>query len=153
MWRKNFGTEEFLVTTDQAKLDVEVIHRFLATESYWARGIPRATLESSLRHSLCFGIFHQDQQVGFARVISDHATLAYVADVFVLPAFRGRGLSKWLMECVSSHPDLQKLRRWILVTQDAHGLYKKFGFRELAHPERFMERHNSDVYAHRPGPS
>lgn len=145
-WRKTIRGEEFLVTTDRERLNLEAIHSFLAAHSEWARGIPRAALEKSIRHSLCFGLFQGDQQIGFARVISDLATIAYLGDVYVLPAFRGRGLSKWLMECVSSHPDLQNLRRWILVTDDAHGLYQKYGFTQLAHPESFMERHNPDVY-------
>lgn len=123
-----------------------MVHDFLAQQSYWARGIPRIILEKSIRNSLCFGLFHASRQIGFARVISDFATIAYLGDVFVLPEFRGRGLSKWLMECVSSHPGLENLRRWILVTGDAHGLYERFGFAQLAHPENFMERRNPDVY-------
>ncbi|MGB6781183.1 MAG: GNAT family N-acetyltransferase [Terracidiphilus sp.] len=134
------------MTTDRRRLDIEVVHGFLALHSYWASGIPRTTLEESIRNSLCFGLFHSTEQIGFARVISDFATFAYLGDVFVAPGFRGRGLSKWLLECVCSHPGLKDLRRWILVTGDAHGLYTKFGFTQLAHPENFMERHNPDVY-------
>jgi GNAT superfamily N-acetyltransferase len=118
----------------------------LSEHSYWARSIPRETFEKSVRNSLCFGLFHGNRQVGFARVISDYATLAYLADVFILPAYRGRGLAKWLTECIVSHPDLQNLRRWILVTQDAHGLYRKCGFTPLARPESYMEMHNPGVY-------
>lgn len=135
----------FTVTCDPAKLDHSVVADFLAS-SYWAKGIPPATVEKSLANSLCFALLDGDRQIGFARVISDHATIAYLADVFVLPEYRGRGLSKWLMECIISHSELQGLRRWILATRDAHGLYEKFGFTLLKRPEIFMERHNPTVY-------
>lgn len=137
--------DSFTVTTDPARLDLAVIHGFLAS-SYWAKGIPLPTVERSLRHSLCFSLLDGTRQVGFARVVSDHATYAYIGDVFVLPAYRGRGLSKWLMACVTSHPELQGLRRWSLATADAHGLYEQFGFTALKKPENAMERHNPDVY-------
>ena len=135
--------DDFAISTDLDKLDIDVIHAFLA-RSYWASNIPRDIVERSIAHSLCFGVYHltaeeQVEQVGFARVISDYATFAYLADVFVLENYRGSGLSKWLIECVRSHPDLQGLRRWLLVTKDAHALYKHFGFHELASPERWME--------------
>lgn len=136
----------FTVTCDPARMDRAVIAEFLAS-SYWAKGIPRATVERSLARSLCFALLDGDRQVGFARVISDYTTVAFLNDVFVLPAYRGRGLSKWLMECVTSHSELQGLRRWVLATRDAHGLYGKFGFTPLKRPEIFMERHNPDVYA------
>ena len=135
----------FTVTCDPAKMDRAVIAGFLAS-SYWAKGIPPATVEKSLEHSLCFALLDGNRQVGFARVISDHATIAFLNDVFVLPEYRGRGLSKWLMECISSHSELQGLRRWLLATRDAHGLYEKFGFTSLKRPEIFMERHNPNVY-------
>lgn len=135
----------FTVTCDPAKMDCAMITEFLAT-SYWAKGIPAATVERSLAHSLCFALLDGSRQVGFARVISDYATIAYLGDVFVLPEYRGRGLSKWLMECIVTHSDLQGLRRWILATRDAHGLYEKFGFTPLKRPEIFMERHNPNVY-------
>lgn len=135
----------FTVTCDPAKMNRAAIADFLAS-SYWAKGIPAATVEKSLAHSLCFALLDGDRLAGFARVISDHATIAYLGDVFVLPAYRGRGLSKWLMECIISHPELQGLRRWILATQDAHDLYEKFGFTPLKRPEIFMERHNPNVY-------
>ncbi len=141
-WRKN----GFCVTTAPNRLDMNVIHGFLHG-SYWANGIPRAIVKKSVRSSLCFGLFRGKEQIGFARVISDHSTFAYLADVFVLPNYRGRGLAKWLMECIMSHPELQGLRRWLLVTRDAHGLYEKFGFTPLAHPERLMEIHCADLYA------
>jgi len=135
------------ITTDRARIDVNAVHRFLSEESYWARDIPREVVERSLRHSLCFAILRGDELVGFARVISDRATFAYLGDVFVLPAHRGKGLSKWLMECIGSHADLQGLRRWILATADAHGLYARFGFSPLKAPPRWMEKHDPDVYA------
>jgi GNAT superfamily N-acetyltransferase len=126
------------ITTDPSRLDLDVVHGFLAT-SYWAAGIPRETVERAVRHSLCFGAFDGDQQVGFARVISDYATYAYISDVFVVPSHRGRGVGKQLMAAIMAHPDLQRLRRWTLFTRDAHGLYRQFGFGEPRHPERLME--------------
>ena len=135
----------FTITCDPARMDRAVIAEFLAS-SHWARGIPQATVDKSLAHSLCFALLDGHRQVGFARVISDYATIAYLNDVFVLSEYRGRGLSKWLMECIRSHPELQGLRRWMLATRDAHGLYEKFGFTPLKKPEVFMERHNPDVY-------
>jgi GNAT superfamily N-acetyltransferase len=136
---------KFTVTCDPSKLNRAVIAEFLAS-SYWAKGIPAATVEKSLAHSLCFALLDGDRLIGFARVISDYATIAYLGDVFVLPEYRGRGLSKWLMECIIGHPELQGLRRWILATRDAHGLYEKFGFTPLKTPGIFMERHNPNVY-------
>jgi GNAT superfamily N-acetyltransferase len=138
--------DHFTITCDPARLDLDVIHGFLS-QSYWAQGIPRETVARSLNGSLCFALLHNGTQVGFARVISDGATIAYLGDVFVLPEYRGRGLSTWLMDCVTSHPDLQGMRRWILATSDAHGLYARFGFTALKRPDIFMERHNPNVYA------
>jgi GNAT superfamily N-acetyltransferase len=135
----------FSVTCDPSRMDRAMIAEFLAS-SYWAQGVPPATVEKSLANSVCFALLDGDRQVGFARVISDCATIAFLNDVFVLPAYRGRGLSKWLMECVTSHSELQGLRRWMLATRDAHGLYDKFGFTPLKKPEVFMERHNPNVY-------
>ena len=140
--------DNFIISTDKHRLDLDVIHEFLA-RSYWAAGISRETVACSIQNSLCFGIYRNDQQVGFARVISDQATFAYLADVFVLEAFRGTGLSKWLMQCIIEHPNLQGLRRWVLGTRDAHGLYAQFGFKPLSSPEIFMEIHNGDVYRKR----
>lgn len=137
---------KFLISTDPARLDLDVIHNFL-TNCYWARGIPREVVERSNARSLCFGVYHENgAQVGFARVISDFATIAYVGDVFVLESHRGRGLSKWLMECITQHSALQNLRRWILTTRDAHGLYAQVGFTAVKFPERYMERHDPNVY-------
>jgi GNAT superfamily N-acetyltransferase len=136
----------FVISTDPARLDLEVIHGFL-TNSYWAKGIPREVVARSIEHSLCFGVYDgSGAQVGFARVISDFATIAYIGDVFVLELNRGRGLSKWMMECIVQHPALQGLRRWILTTRDAHGLYAQFGFAPVKKPERYMERHDPDLY-------
>lgn len=133
------------MSTDPARFNVALIHGYLEA-SYWAAGIPRDVVERSLRHSLGFGVYRGDEQVGFARVVTDLATFAYVADVFVIDAARGQGLSKWLMECILNHPDLKDLRRWHLVTRDAHGLYARFGFAEPA-PGKHMERLRKDPYA------
>jgi GNAT superfamily N-acetyltransferase len=130
---------ELSITTDPSRLDLDVIHGFLSRSSYWAAGIPRELVVRALRHSTCFGAFDGNEQVGFARVISDHATFAYVCDVFVLDSHRGRGVGKQLMAAIKSHPDLQGLRRWVLFTRDAHGLYRQYGFSEARHPERLME--------------
>jgi len=137
---------EFVISTDRTRLDLDAIHGFL-TNCYWAKGIPREVVARSIQQSLCFGIYDgSGAQVGFARVISDFATIAYVGDVFVLDTHRGRGLGKWLMESITHHPALQNLRRWILTTRDAHGLYAQVGFAPLQSPERFMELHQPDVY-------
>lgn len=136
---------EYTISTERQRLDTKVIHGFL-THSYWAEGIPLEVVERSLEHSLSFGVYHGERLVGLARVITDYATFAYVADVFILEEYRGRGLSKWLMESVVEHPELQGLRRWILFTKDAHGLYAKVGFTPPHRPERLMERLFPDIY-------
>jgi GNAT superfamily N-acetyltransferase len=136
---------DFEISTDPARINVESVHEFL-TNSYWAKGIPLETVQRSIENSICFGMYFAQDQIGFARVISDRATFAYLADVFILPAYRGRGLSKWLMECIIAHPDLQGLRRWMLGTKDAHGLYAQFGFTAVGSPEIWMEIHRPDVY-------
>ncbi len=133
------------ITCDRSRLDIEAIHGFL-TQSYWSPGVPRTVIERAIENSLCFGLLLEGQQIGFARVITDKATFAYLADVFVLPEHRGKGLSLRLMEQVIQHPDLQGLRRMLLVTLDAHTLYERFGFKPLAAPERMMEVHNPDAY-------
>jgi GNAT superfamily N-acetyltransferase len=135
----------FTVSTDPARVDLDVVHGFLTT-CYWALGIPREVVRRSLECSLCFGVYEGAQQVGFARIVTDRATVAYVGDVFLLEPWRGRGLARWLMECVVAHPDLQGLRRWILLTRHAHGLYEKFGFTPLHAPDRWMERRESQLY-------
>lgn len=138
---------EFLLSTDPARLDLDAIHGFL-TNCYWAKGIPREVVQRSIAHALCFGVYDgSGAQVGFARVISDFATVAYIGDVFVLETHRGRGLGKWMMECIMQHPALQGLRRWMLTTRDAHGLYVQAGFTPVKFPERYMELHNADVYS------
>jgi len=136
---------EFTVSTDRARIKLDVVHGFL-TECYWAKGISRDVVARSIENSLCFGVYAEGKQVGFARVISDFATFAYIGDVFVLESFRGRGLGKWLMECIIKHPRLQGLRRWSLVTRDGHGLYSQFGFEPLKKPRNYMELHRPDVY-------
>jgi GNAT superfamily N-acetyltransferase len=136
----------FLITTDRERLNLDMIHAFL-TNSYWAKGIPREVVARSIEHSLCFGMYDENgNQMGFARVITDYATIAYLGDVFLLESHRGLGLSKWLMECIVQHPALQNLRRWILLTRDAHNLYSKFGFTPLKSPDSYMELHHSNVY-------
>ena len=140
-WRR----DEHLITTDPSHVDVAAVHAFL-TESYWAKGIPLETVRRSIEHSIPFTLLERERLVGFARVISDRAAIAYLGDVFVLPECRGRGLGVWLMECVMAHPELQGLRRWILATRDAHGLYRKCGFTALGSPERWMEKWDRDVY-------
>jgi GNAT superfamily N-acetyltransferase len=140
-------SEPFTISTDPALLDVGLIHDFLSNRSYWAPGIGRELVERSLRNSLCFGVYAADgRQVGFARIISDRATFAYLCDVFVLEEFRGRGLSKQLMQHIIDYPELQGLRRWMLGTRDAHSLYEQFGFTPLAAPPRFMEIAKLDPY-------
>lgn len=137
--------EQYEISTDPQRLDITLIHNFLRN-SYWAQDIPREIVERSIRHSLCFGVFHSGHQVAFARVISDFATFAYVGDVFVVPEYRGRGISKLLMNAIVSHPELQGLRRILLATRDAHGLYSQFGFQPLAQPENYMTIHDPNVY-------
>jgi GNAT superfamily N-acetyltransferase len=140
-WRR----EAYTISTDKARLDRAAIHAFLQ-DSYWAAGIPREVVDKSIRNSLCFGIYEREAQVGFARVVTDFSTFAYLADVFVLPSHRGRGLAVWLMEVIRAHPELQGLRRWVLATRDAHALYRKTGFQALDDPGRFMEIVDREVY-------
>ena len=145
-WKRN----EMLVSDDPAKLDVEAIHAFLS-RAYWCVGIPRETVECAVRHSLCFGLYDGGTQVGLARVITDHAAFAYLCDVYVLESHRGRGLGKWLIQCVMAHPSIPSLRRFNLATQDAHSLYARHGFKPLRHPENHLELHKPDVYKTSPG--
>lgn len=137
---------EFEISTDPSRIDAAAVHRFL-TASYWAKGVPLETVRRSIHNSLCFGIYRGGELAGFARVITDRTTFAYLADVFVVEAFRGHGLSKWMMQCIFAHPELQGLRRWALVTRDAHGLYQQFGFCPLKSPERWMELHHPGLYS------
>jgi N-acetylglutamate synthase-like GNAT family acetyltransferase len=138
---------EVTVEVTNDRVDLDVIHRYLSEESYWAKGIPRALVERAIANSLCFGAFDGEAQVGFARVVTDYATFGYVADVFVLPAHRGRGIAKALMRVVREHPELQSLRRWHLITRDAHGLYAQFGFAPLEAPQRHMGIAVPNAYA------
>jgi GNAT superfamily N-acetyltransferase len=133
------------ISTDPARLDIDAIHAFL-TQSYWSPGIPRATVARAIANSLCFGVFWQGQQVGFARMVTDKTTFAYLCDVYVLEAHRGQGLAKQLMDHVMNHPDLQGLRRMMLATRDAHGLYAQYGFTALTAPDRMMEVLKPDIY-------
>lgn len=141
-----YKRDGFVISTDRARLDVEAIQTFLAEDSYWARERTLEQTRTAIENSICFGVYDGERQIGFARVVSDRATFAYVGDVFIIDKFRGRGLSKWLMEVIVSHSDLQGLRRWVLATRDAHSLYEKFGFMELVHPERWMERPAPNAY-------
>ena len=137
---------EYTISTDKDKLDIVSIHKFLANETDWANKIPIETLKKSIENSLDFGLYYKNKQIGFARIISDYSTIAYLGDVYILEAHRGNGLSKWLLNEIMQHPNLQGLRRWILLTNTAEWLYKKFGFKNVANPEFYMEKHNPNVY-------
>jgi GNAT superfamily N-acetyltransferase len=135
----NWTKDSFTISDEPERLRLEVIVEYLA-RAYWSNQRPRAVIEKSLKHSLCFGVYENQTQIGFARVVTDHATFAYLADVFVLETHRGHGLGKWLVQTILEHPDLQGLRRWILATRDAHGLYAPFGFIALENPDRYMTK-------------
>lgn len=140
---------EYEISTDRARLDLAFIHDFLENQSYWAKNIPFDVMKRSVENALCFGVYHRDRQIGFARVITDFATTAYVADVFIVEAYRGKGLGKWIIKTIVNHCDLQGLRLWLLGTRDAHGLYEKYGFKKLAGTalvERLMGIHDPDAY-------
>lgn len=137
---------EFIISTDRDRLQIDVIHRYLSEESYWAQNRTREQTETAIKNSLPFGVYKGENQIGFARVVTDFATFAYLGDVFILENYRGRGLSKWLMEVIINHQDLQGFRRWILATKDAHTLYEKFEFAALRFPERWMEKTAPDAY-------
>lgn len=143
-WKK----DEFTITDKCEDLDMEIIHFFLR-ESYWARGISRPIVEKAIKNSVCFGLYQNSSQIGFARVVTDFATFAYLADVFITQSYRGRGLGKWLISCVLIHPELQGLRRWLLATRDAQGLYEQNGFVPLRKPEWFMEINDPEIYQRR----
>ena len=144
-WRRG----DYTISTDRARLDVEAVHEFLSTQSYWARGRDFETVRRAVENSLPFGVYKGGRQIGFARVVTDYATFAWLADVYVLDEFRGEGLGKWLVEVVLSHPELQNLRRWILGTRDAHELYRRFGFNEIEQPQFYM--HKLETHAPPPG--
>lgn len=137
---------DFSISTDNDKLDITSIHKFLSNETDWAYGIPIQKVKKSIENSLNFGLYHKNKQIGFARIISDYSTIAYLGDVYILKEYRGKGLSKWLMNEITEHPNLQGLRRWILLTDTAEWLYKKFGFTKIPNPEVYMEKHNPKVY-------
>ena len=137
---------EFTISTDKDRLDFDVIQSFLVNDSYWAQSRTPEQTKTAIENSICFGVYHGERLIGFARVVSDKATFAYIGDVFVLDEFRGQGLSKWLMKTIVDHPELQGLRRWVLATKDAHGLYEQFDFAELRHPERWMEKTAPGAY-------
>ena len=142
---REWSQGEYTVSNDHARLQLDVIHGFLS-QSYWAKGIPLEVVERSIAGSMAVGIYHGGDQVGFGRVITDGATFAYLADVFVLEAYRGRGLARWMMEFVLATPELQGLRRWLLVTRDAHALYHSLGFLPVSRPEGLMEITRRDIY-------
>ncbi|MBC3540850.1 GNAT family N-acetyltransferase [Rufibacter sediminis] len=139
----------FFLSFDKDLLQLETIHGFLR-QVYWSKDIPRQVVKRAIDHSLCVGVYFEGKQVAFARLITDYTTFAYLCDVFVLEDYRGNGLSKWMIKAFRAHPELQKLRRWMLATQDAHDLYSQFGFEPLPHPERFMQLHSPDVYQRQP---
>src|SRR5258706_756411 len=130
----------YVISTDRSRLNIDLIHDFLSKTSYWAIDRASDVVQRSIDNSICFGVYKGNDQVGFARVVTDYATFAWIADVFVLPEHRGQGLSKWLMDVMLSHTQLQGFRRWVLATKDAHGLYERYGFIRLHRPERWMER-------------
>ena len=137
---------EFAVSTDRRRLQLEIIHKYLSQESYWAQERTAEQTATAIKNSLPFGVYKGEDQVGFARVVTDYATFAYLGDVFVLPEYQGKGLGKFLMRTILAHPDLQNFRRWILATRDAHALYEKYEFAALRHPERWMERTAPNAY-------
>ncbi|MEM6345502.1 MAG: GNAT family N-acetyltransferase [Bacteroidota bacterium] len=137
---------DFSISTAQSKLDVKMIHRFLSEESYWSKHIPLETVQAYIPHSLCFGVYRRDKQVGFARLITDYTTFAYVGDVFILPEQRGKGLGKWLVESMLAHPKMQSLKRWLLFTEDAHGLYSQYGFAALPRVDHALAKINFTTY-------
>jgi GNAT superfamily N-acetyltransferase len=141
-----YTRNQYSIYTDPAKANAEAIHKYLSQDSYWAENIPFETVVKSLKNSMCFSLYAHESQIGLARIVTDKTTFAYLCDVYVLPEFRGQGLSKWLMQCVKDHPDLQSIRRFMLATKDAHGLYEQFGFKPTAAPERLMEIVNRDIY-------
>ncbi len=142
----NWQRGEFTISTERSRLQIERIHKFLTEESYWAKERTPEQTRRAIKNSLCFGVYKNENLIGVARVVTDYATFAYIGDVFILEEFRGLGLSKWLMETIISHPELQNFRRWILATRDAHELYEKFGFAELKFPMRWMEKTALNAY-------
>lgn len=137
----------YLISTDKSKLDINSIFDYLSNRSYWAAGVPMEKVKRAIENSICYGVYDSSgKQAGFARVVTDKATIAYIGDLFIFEEYRKQGLSKWLMECILKHPELQGFRRWILLTKDAHGLYKQYGFNEPEEPSTYMELRKKDVY-------
>ncbi len=143
---ETYRKDEFVISTDQTKFDINAIHDFLSNETHWARGIPYELVEKSIRNSYSFGLYHDDKQIGLARVITDFVTLAYIGDLYILEQYRGQGLAKWLMEVIKQSPKLQNIRKWLLKTRNMHGLYTKFGFKSPEKPENFMEIAHKNMY-------
>lgn len=143
---ENFVSKAYHISTDKSKLNLQIIHKFLSEDSYWSKNIPVEIVKKGIENSLCFGVYFNDEQVGFARIITDYVSFGYLADVFILPDHRGKGLSKWLMEEIMNYPDIKGLRRIMLATADAHELYRKYGFTTPAKPDRIMEVHRPNVY-------
>lgn len=146
MQHSEWQNGEFIISTDRNRLQIDAIHKFLSEESYWAKERTREQTVKAIKNSLPFGVYKGENQIGFARVVTDYATFVYLGDVYILEEFRGKGLSKWLMEVIIDHPDLQGFRRWVLATKDAHTLYEKFGFTGLKFPERWMEKAAPNAY-------
>lgn len=146
MKHTNIKKDDYLISTDKKMLDLIAIHKFLSTKAYWCLNIPKDKVQISIENSLCFGVYHEEKQIGFARIITDFSTIAYLGDVYIEEEYRGKGISKWLMEIIMTHPDLQGLRRWILLTGDAHELYRKYGWTDLTDPDKWMEIHDKNVY-------
>ncbi len=145
--------DDYTISTNPALINVVAVHQYLSEESYWAKGISFSIVQKSINHSLCFGLYKQDVMVGFARLITDTATFAYLCDVFILPAHQGNGLGKWLIQTIQNYPELQGLRRWMLATKDAHGLYTQYGWEPLTEElsKRFMQVYNPNVYVQNKG--
>lgn len=144
--KQSWSRDNFLISTDQDMLDNDFIHDYLCNQSYWAKGIPKNVVDTAMDNSLCFGLFEGNLQMGFARVITDYATFAYMADVFIEEEYRGQGLGKWLIQCILEHQALQGLRKWMLATSDMQSLYKKFGFTQLEEPHKVMGKTQQDIY-------
>jgi len=145
MKTEEYTKGDYLISTDKSKIDIIAVHAYL-TRSYWSENIPFEIVKRSIEHSLCFGVYNKTKQIGFARVISDNTTFAYLADVYILEDERGKGLSKWLMECILNHKELQGLRNFSLMTKDAQSLYERYGFKNLEEPKRFMAKRIDDIY-------
>ncbi|MFH0882801.1 MAG: GNAT family N-acetyltransferase [bacterium] len=136
--------DEFRISTDRGLLDIDLIWRFLSDEAYWSKGIKRSRIERAIRHSICFGLYQGKKQIGFSRVITDHSILAYVLDMFIIEEYRGKGHGSWMIQCMLEHPDLKRVRRWMLRTHQQHELFHKFGFEVFGEPQTIMSRIQDD---------